>query len=206
MGGDDVAGMEIMDGADDLSVLGEEAVSHAIDALGVTGGESLLEQFDAMTPDEDLPLGGALKSHEQIVDTRHLIVHAVDKPLGHSGRGLQGLMRHQIEHGHIARMPDTGEDRQVELRTDGAELVVVEATQISRRSAASNDYNAIVRTLYLVQGSDDRLGGSFSLHGGSEELCLKAIVAVVQLVLEILVAGGVGGRDDGDAADEGGER
>ncbi len=205
MGGDDVAGMEIMDGADDLSVLGEEAVSHAIDALGVTGGESLLEQFDAMTPDEDLPLGGALKSREQVVDTRHLIVHAVDKPLGHSGRGLQGLMRHQIEHGHIARMTDTGEDRQVELRTDGAELVVVEATQISRRSAASNDYNGI-KALYLVQGSDDRLGGSFSLHGRAEELRLKAVVAGIQLVLEILVAGGVGGRDDGDAADEGGER
>ncbi len=205
MGGDDVAGMEIMDGADDLSVLGEEAVSHAIDALGVTGGESLLEQFDAMTPDEDLPLGGALKSHEQIVDTRHLIVHAVDKPLGHSGRGLQGLMRHQIEHGHIARMTDTGEDRQIELRTDGAELVVVEATQISRRSAASNDYNAI-KARYFFQCRDDRLGGSFSLHGGSEELCLKAVVAGIQLMLEVLVAGGVGGRDDGDAADEGGER
>ena len=61
VGGEGIAGMEIVDGADGFAVLGEEAVAHTIDPFGIAGGKSLAEQFNTMLADEDLPFGGSFE-------------------------------------------------------------------------------------------------------------------------------------------------
>ena len=58
-------------------------------------------------------------------------------------------MRHEVEHRHIARVTDAGEDRQFELRTDSTERVFVETGEVGSGSAATNDSDAIKRRAYL---------------------------------------------------------
>ena len=44
------------------------------------------------------------------------------------------------------------------------------------------------------------------MHRGSKELRVEGVTAVVELVFEVFVSGGVGRRDDGDTSDESWER
>ena len=114
-----------------MAVLGQETIAHAIDALGVAGGEPLLQKLDAMTADEYLPFRCALEPCEQFCDAVLLLLHAVDEPFGNGGRRLERLMGDEIEDGDVACVSDAGEDRELELRTDGAEGVVVEAGEVA---------------------------------------------------------------------------
>ena len=148
VGGDDVARVEVVNGSDGLTVLGEEAVALVVDTLGVTSGESLLEEFDPVLSDEELAFLGAPESEDEVGDAVHLFVHAMDEPFGDGGRGLERLMGDEVQDRYVAGVTDTGEDRQFELRTDGAELVVIEAGEVGGGTTASDDYDGVVRTAF----------------------------------------------------------
>ena len=121
MGGYYITGLQFFYRPHHFAILGEQGVSHAVDTLGVTGRKSLFEQFDAMLADEDLSFGGALQAYQQICYACHLVIHPMNEPFRNSSRGFQRLMRYEIKYRHIPRMSDSGDDRQVELRADGAE-------------------------------------------------------------------------------------
>ena len=145
MRSDAVAGQEVMDGTDGMAVLGEQTIAHAIDALRVAGGEPLLEHLDAMTADEYLPFRCASEPCEQFCDAVLLLLHAVDEPFGNGGGRLERLMGNEVEDSDVACMPDAGEDRDLVLRTDGAEGVVVEAGEVVGCTAASYDDDTVER-------------------------------------------------------------
>ena len=111
MGSDDIAGLEFMDGSDDFSVFGDEAVAAPIDLCGVAGRKPLFEQFDAMAANEKLSFSGSLQSNNEVRDAVHLRVHPVDEPFCHGGRCLKRLMRHEVQDGNIPCMSDAAEDR-----------------------------------------------------------------------------------------------
>ena len=58
---------------------------------------------------------------------------------------------------------------------------------------------------YFVEGGDDGACSILSLHGGSEQLCVEAVAALLQLVFEIFVTCGIGRGDDSDTSGEGRE-
>ena len=120
VGGEEVAGLEFVYRSDDMSVLGEEAVAHAVDTVGVAGVESVLKEFDPMAAEEELSVRRSMESGEQVVDTVALVLHAMDEPFGDGGRCLEGLVGDEVEDGDVAGMADAGEDGEVELRADGA--------------------------------------------------------------------------------------
>ena len=128
----------------------------------------------------------------------------MDKPFGNGGGRLERLVRHQVQHTHIPCVPDAAQNGQFELRTDGAERITVETTEVGCRTSATDDSNAVEERLlaYLFKGGEDGFLGSFALHGGGEELCLKSKTAVVQLMLEVFVTRCALGGDDGDALNE----
>ena len=143
MCGDAVTGLEIGDGTDDLTVFGEKTVTSAVDAFGVEGSESLFEQLDAMPAKEDLPFCGSLQTEFECLDAFGLFVEAMNKPFSDRGRSLEGFACHHIEHGDIACMSDTGEDREFELGTDGAEGIGVKTREIGGCSAATDDDDCV---------------------------------------------------------------
>ena len=148
VGGDSVAGLEVMDGADDAAVLGEEAVAHAVDTGGVAGFESMFQEFDPMVAQEELSVRRSTESGEEFVDTLALGLHAMDEPFGDGGRCLEGLVGDEVEDRDVACVADTGEDGEVELGADGAELVIIKTAQICCRSSAADNYDSI-KTLYF---------------------------------------------------------
>ena len=60
VGFDFIAFVQFVDGADEFSVLGEEAVPALVEALGVACREALFEHFDTVSADEELSLGSAV--------------------------------------------------------------------------------------------------------------------------------------------------
>ena len=78
MGSNCVAGVKLVDGTDDRSVLREQAVSHAVDALGVASGESLFEQFNTMPADENLSVGSTSQPYKEFVYPVALGVHPMN--------------------------------------------------------------------------------------------------------------------------------
>lgn len=146
--GDDVARVEVVNGSDGLTVLSEEAVALAVDTLGVTSVEALLEEFDAVLSEEELAFLGALESEDEVVDAVHLFVHAMDEPFGDGGRCLERLMGDEVQDRDIAGVTDTGEDRQFELRTDGTELVVIKTGEVGGGTTAADDGYAIVFLIF----------------------------------------------------------
>jgi hypothetical protein len=174
MRGDAVAGAEVLHRTDGMAVLGQETIAHAIDALGVAGGKPLLQKLDTMTADEYLPFRCALEPCEQFCDAVLLFLRAMDEPFGDGGRRLERLMSHEVEDRYVACVSDAGEDRELELRTDRAEGVVIEAGEVVGCTAASYDDDTVERNkptpspslkggVYFVgdlfEGGEDGFGG-----------------------------------------------
>ena len=78
MGCDDITFAQLLDGPNDGSILGEQTVSHAVDALGIAGGQALLEQLHPMLADQYLPFRGTLQADEQRPNAFGLFVHPMD--------------------------------------------------------------------------------------------------------------------------------
>ena len=103
--------LQLVDGADDLAVLRKQTVPALVEPLGVASDESLLEHLYAMLTNENLPLCGAMQPNQQVCYAVVLFVHPMNQPFGNSGRGLQRLMCHEVQHRYIARVTYTGKDR-----------------------------------------------------------------------------------------------
>ena len=116
VGGDDVARLEVMNGSDGLTVLGEEAVALAVDTLGVTSVEALLEEFDAVLSEEELAFLGALQSEDEVGDAKRVIaLLPLCGPLGITDRV-------RATHGVLALFPGAvvfGGRRSIEMREIG---------------------------------------------------------------------------------------
>ena len=104
-------------------------------------------------------------------------------------------------------MADTRQHRQRELRHVGAEPVGIEAVEVVGRTAAADDDHG-VELLHAVghgaQRRDDRFLGRRTLHERIEERETEPVGAFADLLAEILVAGGIGARNDGYALYDGG--
>ena len=98
-----------------------------------------------MPADEYLPFRRTLQAAQEIVDPFCLFLRAVDEPFGDGGRRLERLMGNEVEDSYVACVSDAGEDRDLELCTDRAEGVVVEAGEIGRSTAASYDDDTVER-------------------------------------------------------------
>lgn len=89
----------------------------------------------------------------------------------------------------------------------GAEPVGIEAVEVAGRTAAADDDHG-VELLHAVghgaQRRNDRLLGRRTLHERIEEREAEPVGAFADLLAEILVAGGIGARNDGYALYDGG--
>ena len=134
-------------------------------------------------------------------------VHPLHQPSGHRRRGFERRMRHHVRHARILVMADTRQHRQRELRHVGAEPVGIEAVEVAGRTAAADDDHG-VELLHAVghgaQRRNDRLLGRRTLHERIEEREAEPVGAFADLLAEILVAGGIGARNDGYALYDGG--
>ena len=127
MSGDMFSRSELGYGPNDLSVLRQKRVAFAIKHLRVAGRKALFQQLYAMAAKHNLPIRRPTEPHKEVRNPRGLCLHPMNQPFGNGGRCLQRLIRHQIQNGNIPCMADAGQYRQLELRANGAELVVIEA-------------------------------------------------------------------------------
>jgi hypothetical protein len=97
MGGDPIAGREFRNRTDGLTVLGHEAVAHAVYAFGVTGCEALFEQLNPMFSNEYLPFCGACEPRHEVSYPFGLSVQTVYQPFSDRRRRLERVVRHKIE-------------------------------------------------------------------------------------------------------------
>ncbi len=122
-----------------------------------------------------------------------------DKPFGCCSRCLYAHVCHIVEHGDVALMANTHYYRQRKLSHVGRQVVVVERCQIAGGSAAAYYHHAVEvvdSRCYAVKSFDNRCRGLGALEYGREQLGVEAQSAavVVQLVYEVAVSGGSGGR------------
>ena len=148
MRSDAVAGAEVLHRTDGMTVLGQETIAHFVYPFGVAGGKPLLEHLDAMPTEEDQLLAFGCQPLVEVINTRYLFVQTMDEPFGDGCRRLERLMGNEVEDSYVACVSDAGEDRNLELCTDRAEGVVVEAGEVGRSTAASYDDNGVVRTAF----------------------------------------------------------
>ena len=113
-------------------------------------------------------------------------------------------MGHEVDHRVVAFVADAGDDGQGELCAVGGQGVGVEAAEVGRGATAADDdddVEGLADGIDAIQRGDDARLRSLALHEGGVEPDVEreAILVAEQLVGEVLVARGRGGRDDGDA-------
>ena len=144
-----------------------------------------------MPPNHNLSVCRPTQTHEKIRDSRCLYIHPMNQPFRNRRRRLQRLMRHQIQNRDIPRVTDAGQYRQLELRTNGAKLIIIETRQIRCGTSAPDEYNGIKRTLILFgdlfQRRNNGLRRSVALHGRTEKGGLEPVRTMLQLVFEIFI-------------------
>ena len=152
----------------------------------------------------DASRGCPIESVAQVVDICQLSRHAIDEERGHGCRRLEARMGHDVDHRVVAFVADAGDDGQGELCAVGGQGVGVEAAEVGRGATAADDdddVEGLADGIDAIQRGDDARLRSLALHEGGVEPDVEreAILVAEQLVGEVLVARGRGGRDDGDA-------
>ena len=152
----------------------------------------------------DTPVDGIGHSRTELIEVGILRPKSVDEKSSSGSRSLDTGVRHHVEYGIVAFVTNSHNHRQREIGDIDSKVVAVEAVEVGSATTTANDdhqVEEILMAVYTVESSDDRLFGSSTLHGSSEEVSIEAdtIVVVAELVAEVAISGSILCAHDSDA-------
>lgn len=105
--------------------------------------EALTEALEIVLLRVEPHMEGLVEAFGESVYRFHFFPAQVEEEGGYGGGRFEAGMRHGINHGVVAFVPDAGKDGQGKLCHVGSKEVGIETSEVAHGSAAANDDNGI---------------------------------------------------------------